>query len=102
MILKKTVSAFTVLTPIQDALPILTKCARVALTFGTSTAIVECSFSFLLQNHTFLHSTMTQEQLEDLAILDIERDLFSKLRGELETLVPKFAQVHGNSRIVLL
>ena len=40
--------------------------------------------------------------IDALAILNIERDLSSKLWDELETLIPKFAQVHGDSRIVLL
>ena len=78
------------------------KCSRIGLTFGTSTAMVERSFSSLRRIHTYLRSTMTQDRLDDLAILNIERDLSSELWNEMETLVVKFSQVHGNAKIVLI
>ena len=45
---------------------------------------------------------MSQTQLDDLTILNIERDLSSKLWDNLPSLVIKFAQVHKNTKIPLL
>ena len=44
-----------------------------------STATVERSFSSLRSLKTYLRSTMSQQRLDDLAILYIERDRFGNL-----------------------
>ena len=72
------------------------------MTFGTSTATVECTFSSVRRIKTYLRSTISQTQVEDLAILNIERNLSSKLWNNLPSLVIKFAQVHKNAKIPLL
>ena len=88
--------------PVKMAFPISSVCFQIALTIGTSTASVERSFSSLRRLKTYLRSTMTQQRLDSLALLYIERDLTSKLWNSLEDLVLQFAQEHKNSRIVLL
>ena len=88
--------------PVKMAFPISSACFQIALTIGTSTASVERSFSRLRRLKTYLRSTMTQQRLDSLALLYIERDLSSKLWNSLEDLVLQFAQEHKNSRIVLL
>jgi hypothetical protein len=45
---------------------------------------------------------MSQQRLDDLAILNIERQFSAKIQDNLDELVVKFAMAHGNSRIVLL
>ena len=90
------------ITPVEIAFPILTSSIKIALTIGTSTASVERSFSSLRRLKTYLRSTMTQERLDKLALLYIERNLSSDLWNSLEDLVVKFAQRHKNSRIILL
>lgn len=88
--------------PIKEAFPILRECLMVALTFGTSNATVERSFSSLRQIKTYLRSTMSQERLDSLALLSIERSFSSRLWDCLDDLVMKFACKHSNSKIVLL
>ena len=65
-------------------------------------ATVERSFSSLRRIKTYLLSTMSQDRLDDLAILNIERDISSRLWDTLPSLVIQFAQIHGNSKIVQL
>ena len=67
------------LNPVSAAFPALTKTLIIAMTFGTSTASVERSFSLLRRIKSYLRSTMSQEQLDNLALLNIERDLSSHL-----------------------
>lgn len=88
--------------PVQEAFPILSNCIQVALTIGISTATVERSFSCLRRLKTYLRSTMTEERLDSLALLYIERDISAKLWNSMDDLVVQFAQKHLNSRIVLL
>ena len=88
--------------PVKAAFPILNECLCIALTLGTSTATVERSFSSLHRVKTYLRSTMTQQRLDSLGLLYIERDLSSRLWESLEQLVIEFAQTHRNSMIVLL
>ena len=79
--------------PMKAAFPILNECFHIALTLGTSTATVECSFSSLHRVKTYLRSTMTQQKLNSLALIYIERDLSSRL---WESLVLQFSQTHKN------
>ena len=73
----------------------------VAMTFGTSTA-TECSFSSFRRIKMYLCSTMSQERLDSLALLSIERSLLSHLCDCLDELFIKFACKHNNSKITLL
>lgn len=90
------------LLPVQHAFPTLKKATVIAMTFGVSTATVERSFSSLRRIKTYLRSTMSQGRLDDLALLNIERQLSSKLWDCLPNLVLKFATAHKNSKIVLM
>ena len=59
----------------------------------TSTATVERSFSSLRRLKPYLRTTMSQQTLDDLAILYIKEDLSSRLWSSINNLVSKFAQV---------
>ncbi len=66
-------------------------------------ASAERGFSSLRRIKTYLRSTMTQDRLSNLALLYIEKDLSSQLWDRIyELVVLTFAQLHKNSRIVLL
>ena len=71
----------------KDAFPVLRECLLIAMTLGTAT--VERSFSSLQRVKTYLRSTMSQQRLDDLAILYIERDLSSWLWLSITDLVLK-------------
>ena len=88
--------------PVKEAFPVLRECLLIAMTLGTSTATVERSLSSLRHLKTYLRSTMSQQRLDDLAILYIERDLSSQLWQSINDLVLKFAQTHKNAKITLL
>ena len=53
-------------------------------------------------NQSTVESTISQERLDNLAMLYIERDISSKLWQSLNHLVIKFAQLHKNSKIELI
>ena len=90
------------LLPVEHAFPTIKKAVVIAMTFGISTATVERSYSSLRRIKTYLRSTMSQDRLDDLALLNIERELSSNLWDCLPSLVLKFAQAHKNSKIVLI
>ena len=71
------------------------------VTIGVTTASAERSFSSLRRVKTYLRSTMSQERLNNLSLIHIERDISSKLWDNLEEIVMKFAQLHKNSRLAL-
>ena len=59
--------------------PQLLQCLRIAMAFGVTSASAERSFSSLKRVKTYLRSTMTQERLNNLALLYVERELSSTL-----------------------
>ena len=63
------------------------------MTLETSTATVERSFSSLRRLKPYLRTTMSQQTLDDLAILYIKEDLSSRLWSSINDLVSKIAQV---------
>ena len=81
--------------------PQLMECLRIAMAFGITSASAECSFSSLKRVKTYLRSTMTQERLNSLALLYIERELSNILWESMDDVVLIFAQKHRNSRILL-
>ena len=85
---------------VKECFPKLLECLQIAMTMGFTTASAECSSSFLRSLKTYLHSTMMQEHLCNLALLQIERDVSSKLWDILDELVLKFSQTHKNSRLL--
>jgi hypothetical protein len=56
------------------------KLAQLISTILTSTASVERSFSFLKRIHTYCRSTQTQERMNSLSVISIEKELVFKLR----------------------
>ena len=89
------------ISQVGAAFPLLSACYQIAMTLGTSTASVERSFSSLRRLKTYLRSTMTQQRLDSLSLLYVEREMSSKLWDMLDDLVVMFAQKHRNSRMVL-
>ena len=67
------------LLPVETAFPTIKKAIVIAITFGTSTATVEHSFSALKIILNRLSSTMNQTRLDDLTLLHIESDLAARL-----------------------
>ncbi|XP_059669131.1 uncharacterized protein LOC132314265 [Cornus florida] len=79
---------------LREALPKETKKAieiayRVLLTIPVTVASAERNFSKLKLIKSYLRSTMTQERLNGLAILSIEKDVLEKV--DLSTLIDDFA-----------
>ena len=87
------------IAPMKEAFPELVKLLQIALTVVVSTAECERSFSCLRRTKTFLRSSMSEQRLDNLAILSIEKELACKL--SLDEVVNKFAAQDKNSRIML-
>jgi len=58
---------------VPQGFPQLLECLKIAMTFGVTSASAERSFSSLRRIKTYLRSTMTQERLNHLAMLYVER-----------------------------
>ena len=82
--------------------PQLMECLKIAMVFGVTSASAERSFSSLKHVKTYLRATMTQERLNNLALLYIERELSNSLWESMDDVILTFAQKHRNSRILLL
>ena len=89
------------LNEVKECFPLLLEALQIAMTFGVTTATGERTFSSLRRLKTYLRSTMSQEQLNHLSLLHIERDLSTKLWNNLDDVVLKFSLEHKNSRVVL-
>ncbi len=87
------------LIPLKDAFPELLQLTRISMTVAVNTAHCERSFSALKRIKTYLCSTMSEQRLNDLAILSIERELSSLL--SLEKVVEIFNSHSNNRRIML-
>ena len=88
------------LSPFRAAFPLLVKLTQIALTIAVSTAHCEQSFLALKQIKCYLRSTMSQQQLADLAILSIEKEFSQGL--SLDNVVDHFASKDKNRRIMLM
>ena len=84
---------------LKEAFPTLVKLLQIALTIAVSTAQCERSFSALKCIKIFLHSTMSEQHLTDLALLSIEKQLSQTL--PLYDIIDRFAAADTNRRIVL-
>lgn len=87
----------TELVPLKEAFPVLLRLLQIALTISVSTAKCERTFSALKRVKTYMRSSMSEERLNDMAILAIEQDLTDSL--EHDSIVTEFAK--ENRRIVL-
>ena len=98
--LNEVIDVLRELSPLRTAFPVLVKSIQIALTIAVSTAHCERSFSALKGIKSYLRSTMTQQQLIDLAILSIKKELSKNL--SLDNVVDQFASHDKNRRITLM
>ncbi|XP_065917551.1 zinc finger MYM-type protein 1-like [Dysidea avara] len=85
--------------PLKVAFPTLVKLLQISLTIVVSTAECERSFSCLKRTKSFLRSTMSEERLNNLATLSIERDLSAII--SMDEVIQKFAGKDKNRKIKL-
>ena len=85
--------------PLKTAFPNLVKLLQLVLTVVVSTASCERSFSALKRIKTYLRSTMSEQRLNDIALLSIERRVVESLL--LDDVIDRFAAIDKNRRIVL-
>ena len=78
----------------HDCFPNASIAYRVLLTIPVTVASAERSFSKLKLLKFYLHSTMTQETLNDLAMIALESDMLEKINYEriIEDFISKNAQ----------
>ena len=62
----------------EDAFPSLKKVFQIALTVPVTSCTCERCFSCLRRVKTWLRTKMTQDRLDDLAVLAIERDTYDE------------------------
>ena len=82
------------LTQVPECFPTILRCYQIALSIGVSSATAEKNFSSLGRIKTYLRSTMSQDRLSNLALLNIERDLSSQLWDIMDDLIIRFAETH--------
>ena len=75
---------------VKGCFPLLLETIQIAMTIGVTTATAERTFSSLRRLKTYMRSTMSQERLNHLALLHVERDLYTKLWDNLDDMVLKF------------
>ena len=85
------------LLPFQEAFPVLTALIESAMTIPVSSTTCERTFSKMKMIKTKVRNTMTDDRLNDLCVLAVERDI----DVNFEQLIDDFANVHKNSRIML-
>ena len=90
---------FVEVSPLKNAFPNLVKLLQIILTIAVSTASCERSFLSLKRIKTWLHTTMTEQRLVDLAVISIERHLSTEL--SLDQVIIEFAGKDTNRRIIL-
>ena len=96
--IKSNCEAIQVLAQLQAIFPGLLLLLNIVQTMAITTAPCEPSFSSLKRIKTYLRSTMSDECLNSLAILSIERELSSKI--DLDDVIDKCAS-QCNRRILL-
>ena len=85
------------LNPFSSAFPETLRMVKSAIPMPVSQVTCERSFSKLRIIKTHLRSTMTDQRLNDLTIMAIERDI----PVDYERIIDKFSISHRNSRILL-
>ena len=84
---------------LKTAFPNLVKLLQLVLTIVLSTASCERSFSALKRIKTYLRSTMTEQCLNNVALLSIERKEAEPL--SFDNIIDRFAAADKNRRITL-
>ena len=82
----------------KTAFPKVHNLAAVVATFGSSTAVCECSFSTLAKVDTPQRSSMLQRRQRNLVLLAFERDRTRKI--DLDAFVMRFSKRHTRMRLV--
>ena len=90
------------LAPVSTGYPTLLPAIQIAMTMGVTSASAERSFSSLRRVKTYLRSTMTEDRLNNLALLNIERELSSLSSIDMDNVIDAFASKHKNARITLV
>ena len=85
------------LYPLQEAFPILITLIENAITIPVSSTTNERTFSKMKMIKTTVRNTVTNDRLNDLCILAVERDI----HVSFEYLTDSFSDVHKNSQIML-
>ena len=77
-------------------LPELIKVFKIFATLPVSSCEAKRSFSTMKRLKTYLRSTMLEERLNSLAVLNIHRDVCNKvIEEDMEKLIDKFAEGSG-------
>ena len=80
----------------QTFFPELLKVLKILATMPVTSCEAEQSFSTLKRLKTYLRSTMLEERLNSLAVLNIHRDVCNKVVEEdMDKLINKFAEGSG-------
>jgi hypothetical protein len=90
-------NAYKIMLGYQEVFPSILAAYEIVLTVGCSSASCERSFSALKLVKTYLRSTMKEDRLNGLSLMYIEKDV----KFTPHEVIEKFAQDHGNRRIVL-
>lgn len=85
------------LIPLKVAFPNLIQLLQIALTISVSTAKCDRTFSTLKRIKSYLRTTMSEERLNNMAILSIEHDLGKAI--DTKEIISQFSQ--ANRRIYL-
>ena len=97
--LESVMDVFKAIVPLETAFPILKKLLQVSLTLVVSTVQCERSFSALKRIKTYLHTTMSEQRLTDIAVLSMEKDLADSL--SFDDILQEFEGTDKNRSIIL-
>lgn len=89
---------FLISKKLESSFPNLCKIYRIFLTIATNTATGERSFNRLRNIKTYNRSTMSEDRLTNIALLNIERDYSSNI--DLQSVIDKFKTIKSR-RIIL-
>ena len=85
------------LYPFQSAFPVFLSILGYAITIPISSTTCERTFSKMKRIKTSVRNSMTDDRLNDLCLLAVERDV----KIDFELLMDHFSTIHKNSRILL-
>ncbi|XP_037103998.1 uncharacterized protein LOC119120877 [Syngnathus acus] len=90
-------SVMSISTDLGEIFPYILSLYELALTIGCSSASCERSFSAMKRVKSYLRSSMTEERLHALSVINIE----NQLPIDANAIVFKFAANDGNRRLLL-
>jgi len=83
--------AHGVLSKMESAFPDLLLFVQIVLTVPIASATAERSFSTMKRVKTYLRSTMTDQRLNNLCLLAVEREMSHDLLSDPSSVIDKFA-----------